>query len=242
MTTSTDTAVVIFARMSSSRLPGKSLTDIGGQTVLGSLIDRMAYVALAPRLIVATSDGAEDDAIAEFCRTDAVCRKLGVEVFRGDLVDVLGRAAACARHFGIDPLVRISGDSPFMDPAVIDRVIARHDATRPDMTSNRHPRSFPPGITVEAISRACMDRLDAEATATDDREHITTYAYKHADRFRIENVSSDRPDLMDVALTVDTPEDLAAAREIKVRLAQAGDPLDYRITAEMRRIIDGANG
>src|SRR5690606_5239919 len=119
----TKTAVVTFARMGSSRLPGKSLTDIGGRTVLGCLIDRLGLLKQPARLIVATSDQAVDDAIADFCATDAMCRELGIQVFRGALLDVLGRAAACARAFNLDPLVRISGDSPFMDPAVIDRVI-----------------------------------------------------------------------------------------------------------------------
>jgi len=156
-------------------------------------------------------------------------------VFRGSLLDVLGRAAACARRFDLDPLVRISGDSPFMDPAVIDRVIERHAATSPDITTNRFPRTFPPGITVEAISRACMDRLDAEARDAEDREHVTTFVYKHADRFRIENVAATRPGLPEVTLTVDTPEDLAVARKLKSRLAALGEPLDHLITADLRR-------
>lgn len=229
------TAVVIFARMTSSRLPGKTLTDLGGRVILGRLVDRMAHLAEPAGLVVATSDQAEDDPIVRFCETDETCRRLGVKSFRGALKDVLGRAAACARALDLDPLVRISGDSPFMDPAIIDRCIERHRTAAPDLTTNRYPRTFPPGITVEAISRACLERLDAETTKDEDREHVTTFVYRHADRFRIENVAATRPGLPEVTLTVDTPEDLAVARKLQARLDALGGPLDHMITADLRR-------
>lgn len=230
----TRTGVVIFARMGSSRLPGKSLMDLCGRPVLGEMIDRMAHLSSPARIIVATSDLPGDDAISEFCRTDATCRDLKVEVFRGPHLDVLGRAAACAAHFGLDPLVRVSGDSPFMDPAVIDRVLARHAEASPDITTNRFPPTFPPGITVEALSGNCLARLDETATDPEDREHVTTFIYKNPKAFSIVNVSASRLGLRTAPLTLDTPEDLALARALKVRLAECGNPLDHLSTVDLR--------
>jgi spore coat polysaccharide biosynthesis protein SpsF len=71
------TGLIIFARMGSSRLPGKMLLPIAGRPLLGRVIDRVKCAGGDCPIVVATSTEAADDAIERYAR------KEGVEVFRG---------------------------------------------------------------------------------------------------------------------------------------------------------------
>jgi spore coat polysaccharide biosynthesis protein SpsF len=205
------TGIVIFARLDSARLPGKVLMPLAGVPMLDWTVHRCR--AAGTPVMLATTDRALDDPIADFA--DAA----GLAVFRGDTHDVLGRALSAAAAFGLDTLVRVSGDSPFIDPAVIAAVVRVHGRERPDLTTNVFPRTFPPGISAEAIPRTTLERLDAEVPEGPQREHVTLYAYKTPDAFRIVNVPASGPDYTEeghagLHLAVDTPADYTRAEWI----------------------------
>ncbi len=210
------TAVVIFSRLDSRRLPGKALRNVNGRPLLGHVIDRCRAAEKPNAVIVATSDRSTDDEIAVFAET------AGAQVFRGSAHDVLGRAAACMAAHDLDAMVRICGDSPFIDPSLIDDFIGRHQAERPDVTCNLLPRTFPPGMSFEVVSRAAMDRTHQSAASPHDREHVTTYIYSQSGEYRIVNIESGIDDHWATPLTVDTPEDLVQAHWLARRLADDG--------------------
>ncbi|MEX0692958.1 MAG: NTP transferase domain-containing protein [Rhodospirillales bacterium] len=191
---------LIFARMDSSRLPGKALMPLAGQPVLGRVIRRLALADEIDGIVVCTSDRAVDDPIAAF----AEVRKVGL--FRGSAEDVLGRAAAAARSLNADAVVRISGDSPFIDPVLVDQLISAHRDIEPDLTTNVHPRTYPAGLSVEVLAMPTLQKLDQVVSEPADREHVTPYIYRHADDFRIRNVAAPEP-LRDVDLALDTETD-----------------------------------
>ncbi|WP_170958924.1 NTP transferase domain-containing protein [Magnetospirillum sp. 15-1] len=199
------TGYLVFARLDSARLPGKALTDLGGRPLLGRVLDRLRLAAGTRPVIVATSDRPVDDPIAAFATAD------GAPVFRGDCDDVAGRALAAARRFGLERFVRISGDSPFMDPALCRLMVDLAETGDDDVVTNVFPRGWPPGCSVEIIRTAAMERAVAAMTDAHDHEHVTPYFYRHADRFRICNVPP--PEALPlVPLTLDTAGDLKVVR------------------------------
>lgn len=235
---------VIFARMDSSRLPGKALADLGGAPVLARVLvrARRAGLNLAPVIapviapivapIVATSSRSVDDGVAE------LAQRAGADVFRGAADDVLGRAAACARAHDLDALIRISGDSPFIDPALIRRAadiwLAEPDL---DLVTNVHPRTYPPGVSVEVISRALLERLDAAVTDAALREHVTRAVYDNPDSFRLRNFTAPAaaaPAGLDLA--VDDEAGLARARALIAALGADAD------TADLDAVLKAAQG
>lgn len=203
--------VIVFSRADSRRLPGKALLDIAGRSLLGRVLDRLGHGG-GGTVIVATSVRPVDDGIAAFAEAE------GYGVFRGDGADVSARALACAEANGLDWFVRVSGDSPFIDPAVVARVADLYRCEEPDLATNVFPRSFPAGCSAEAIRVDALRRAMAESAAPGHREHVTTYFYEHPDRFRIVNAASGRTDLAGRSLAVDTESDLAIARWIAARL------------------------
>jgi spore coat polysaccharide biosynthesis protein SpsF len=219
-------AIIVFARLDSSRLPGKALKPIAGKLLLDRVIDRCLGAHVSAPVIVATSDRQLDDAIA-----DHVAGR-GETVFRGAANDVAGRALACAEAHGLDRFARISGDSPFIDPDLIARCLARSREGDAELVTNVFPRSFPIGVSVEVITRPAMRRIVAETDDPADREHVTRYAYRQANSFRLENVSAPDDRYAGVSLSVDTQADYDKACWI---FETHGDDIDLDTAAAAAR-------
>jgi spore coat polysaccharide biosynthesis protein SpsF len=204
--------------MSSQRLPGKVLHELSpGRSVLDWVVERAGAAALVDEVVVATSDGADDDAL------EAHARRIGVPVTRGSLHDVLSRVRTAAESAGATTVVRITADCPLVDPAVIDLIVREHTDHHSDFTSNRlpppHHRTWPVGLDVEVATIDALRRADDEATEPSHREHVMPYLYAEPGTFTVRVVECDLGDHGTVRWTVDTAEDLAAVRAL---VAQPG--------------------
>jgi spore coat polysaccharide biosynthesis protein SpsF len=195
---------VVPARLSSARLPGKVLQPLCGHPMLFHTIERLRSVGHLDQVVIATSTAPTDDPIVTFAE------KYGVYCWRGPLNDVLKRIWEVAVALNAEAVVRVSGDSPLIDPALVRTAIDLFLEHRPNLMTNVFPRSFPKGQSVEILSRSCLDRLNMEAQDAADREHVTRYAYARPDRYIIENFTAVQP-RPDLQLSVDTQEDLEQA-------------------------------
>jgi spore coat polysaccharide biosynthesis protein SpsF len=201
--------LIIQARMSSARLPGKVLADLCGRPLLAWLLTRTSQAELLEGVMVATTSSPEDAPISDLCRS------LGIPVFRGDREDVLGRFAAAADSVAAASIARVSADSPLLDESVINRVVGAALHSSADIVQNHRPPAWPFGTAVEVFSRETLNELDKLAASPEYREHVTLFAYRHPARFKVEHVAPP-PELRapSLRLCVDTPEDLRHVRAI----------------------------
>jgi spore coat polysaccharide biosynthesis protein SpsF len=202
---------VLQARMSSSRLPGKSLAPLAGQPMILRIVERIRRSQELDDLIIATSTDPSDDPLVH------VLEGAGVTVRRGSLTDVLSRFTAVAEEFRPDVIVRLTGDNPFVDPEVIDLIVREHVASGADYTSNSLTRSFPRGLDAEAVDPAALLSLLRRELQDDEHEHVTIGVYRRPDEFRIAQVTQE-PDRSELRWTVDYPEDFAFAEAVYDRL------------------------
>src|SRR5580658_9210851 len=144
---------IVQARMGSTRLPGKVLKDLEGETVLARVVNRLRRVRLINEILVATTDRATDDSIVKECRS------LSVMVSRGDQDDVLDRYFRAAQLTKADVVVRITSDCPLIDPEITDRTIAAFLETSPDYASNTLVRTYPRGLDTEVMSVKVLGRV-----------------------------------------------------------------------------------
>ena len=222
---------IIQARMGSSRLPGKVLKDIGGVPMLARVVVRARRARSLGRVVVATTTDPGDDLLA------AYCRKQGFPVFRGDPYDVLDRYYQAATRFDAEIIVRLTADCPVIDPREIDRTVSAFLDAKVDFAANRLPppwhRTTPIGMDTEVVTFRALARAWREAEAKYEREHVMPYFYEEAGRFNILLVDHD-PDLGDLRLTVDTPEDLELVRKVFDRFGNT----DEFTMAEMVALLE----
>jgi len=192
--------------MSSKRLPGKALMTVNGISILGHCIVRCRQ-SQVDHVVVATSEHETDDILSE------VAVQSGAGIFRGPLEDVLERFRLLAEHYSAEKLIRISGDSPFIDPALINLAIELSVGNKYDLISNVFPRSFPRGQSVELLTRDTLENLASLTLTKDDREHVTRHIYKNPSMFRIVNFGSGG-NFESIQLSVDSAEDLASIRRL----------------------------
>lgn len=211
---------IIQGRMSSSRLPGKVLKDLGGEPVLARVVARAKRAQLVDEVLIATTLDTIDDPIAEWCA------QAGVACFRGNLYDVLDRYYQAANSVGAATVVRITADCPMIAPEEIDRTIQRFIDSGADFAANRLPppliRTTPIGMDSEVVSFAALERAWKEAAQPYEREHVMPYLYDLPGRFRVEVVDRE-PNLGYLRFTVDTPADLEQARVIYAHFRNRDD-------------------
>lgn len=190
--------------MGSSRLPGKVLAEVGGMPALALQIRRLQRGRF--ETVVATSDAAADDEVSDLAAS------LGVTVVRGPEEDVLERyRLTVERYPAAEPLVRLTADCPFTDPAVVHQAITTHHHWAADHTSNILARTFPDGLDVEVVSRAALLAAASEGLDLDEREHVTPFLLRHPERFSLASFCSGVQAGL-LRLTLDTAQDLATLR------------------------------
>ncbi|SRR5579884_4314881 len=202
--------ICIQARMTSSRLPGKVLMPLAHAPLLERMIERVQAARVGAKIVVITSRDRADDPIA------SLCRRLGIECFRGHRTDLLDRHYQAAKHYEATIVAKIPSDCPLIDPSVIENVFRAFYEHPCDYASNLHPASYPDGNDVEVFTFDALEQAWNEATQDFEREHTTPFLWERPDRFTIVNRAweSGFQYSMTHRWTIDYPEDFEFIRTV----------------------------
>ena len=196
------TAVIVQARMTSSRLPGKSMMDLCGKPVIQHVLERCTKIG-ADVVVLAVPIGAESLPMA------MVAQKLGCEWVYGDEHDVLSRYVKAAKHVNADIIMRVTGDCPMIDPKVCGRVMGALGDS--GYISNVHPeRTYPKGFDCEVFTMEALLDTDERTTHPLDREHVTLGMVK---KWRKHGFTQPH-DESHINYCIDTQEDLDRMRGV----------------------------
>ena len=201
---------IIQARVGSTRLPGKVLMDLGGDTMLARCVGRTCRAQTLDEVVVATTVQSSDEVIVDLC----IAR--GWPYFVGSEEDVLDRYYRAAVEYQADVVVRITSDCPLIEPVIIDQTVRKFLSHQPmiDYVSNIYPyRTFPKGLDVEVMRLDALERAWREDVNLAWREHVTQYIQRTPDLFRTLTVVN-AVDYSHLRWTVDTPEDLVFVRRV----------------------------
>lgn len=207
---------IVQARMESTRLPGKVLADIGGDTTLSRVITRLSRARRIDKIVIATTCYPADDAVV------AESKRLQVDCFRGSEPDVLSRYGQAAVVSEADVIVRITSDCPLIDPGIVDEVVQTCLIKQADLACNDLTPSFPRGLDTEVFTAAALQRAEEIADRPHQREHVTPVFYERRDLFRIVSVRAER-DYSRHRWTLDVPEDLKLIRAIFSHFQNSND-------------------
>lgn len=177
-------AIVVQARMGSTRLPGKVMMPVAGAPILQRMLERLGAVTTPHTLVVATTDATADAPIA------ALAADMNIACVKGHPTDLIDRHLAAARAVNADVVVKIPSDCPLIDPAIVDQVLSAFFAEPAvDFASNLHPPTWPDGNDVEVMTLAALEAADREATLPMQREHTTPFIWDQPARFAVRNVT-----------------------------------------------------
>jgi spore coat polysaccharide biosynthesis protein SpsF (cytidylyltransferase family) len=206
------TGIIIQARMSSKRLRGKSMRLLSGTPLIGHVIARCKRVGSVDAVILATSSDTTDDPLASFAKEQ------GVAIYRGELENVQNRFFMAAREYGLDLIIRVTGDNPLISPELMDMLIegrARTDADYAGFSRCTY------GTGAEIFTGESFMRVLSVSATAYDREHVTVPYYQKKELFK--TVFFHAPDELyseRLRLTVDTYEDLVSMEKVYNTYAQ----------------------
>ena len=208
---------IIQARMSSSRLPGKAMMQIRGLPLLYYVINQVKQSKKLDNFVIATTTLPGDDKIASYSRS------LGLDTFRGSVMDVMDRYYQCAKKFRASIIVRISSDCPLIDPRVIDDCISKFENSQLDYLSNTirkengkwiyHLNGFPAGFAVEAYTFDALEKAWKSAKKPSEREHVSFLIKNNPYSFKLKNFENNE-DMSNIRLTVDHKIDFDLIKKI----------------------------
>ena len=192
---------IIQARCNSQRFTNKILTIIYGKPLIEHVISRVKKAKKITKVIVATSKNKSDDKLVKYLK------KIKVKYYRGNLSNVALRIFETAEHHKKKNFLRINGDSPLIDPTIIDRAISIFNKNKNyDLISNVFPRTFPKGQSVEVIRTYILKKYLKNMNKF-EKEHVTQYFYKNPDNFLIKNFINKKKNKL-IKTAIDNKRDL----------------------------------
>ncbi|MFB9842401.1 cytidylyltransferase domain-containing protein [Mucilaginibacter ginsenosidivorans] len=208
--------IVVQARMSSGRLPGKVMLPLLGKSLLARMIERLQMSKYQPEIMIATSVNPDDDIL------EKEAKHIGVACFRGSLNNLLERHYLAAIRYGADIVLKIPSDCPLIDPRIVDHVLDFFfkNEGKYDYISNLHPATWPDGNDVEVMTMYCLEQTCRLATRALELEHTTPYIWENPDQFRIGNVvwATGKDYSMSHRFTIDYQEDYEFIKRVYEQL------------------------
>jgi spore coat polysaccharide biosynthesis protein SpsF (cytidylyltransferase family) len=193
---SVKTAIVIQARLGSSRLPAKVLLPLPtGRTVIQEIVLRMTDMRARNSDAIEGVYLAVPDKDAPFFASHFETGRFGVTIVKGGELNVLSRFVEVERFLpgDVGSIMRITGDCPLINPDVCLRVLAAFHEGNADYCSNvLNPRTFTRGLDCEVFKRDMLYRAAGETPSPAMIEHVTP-SMADVSRFEVVQVSSERP-------------------------------------------------
>jgi spore coat polysaccharide biosynthesis protein SpsF len=222
-----DAAVIIQARMGSSRLPGKTMMPLAGQRMLHHVVNRLQRADITGPVIIATSDRPTDDFICSFADSS------GVACFRGSEDDVLARFHGAAGDLTCRYIIRATADNPLVWEGGV--VFLGEHAVTAECDYVSFNENMPIGLGLELFTRDALLRSQKSARHPKEREHVTPYIYSRPKLFKCAWIDPPSELHGDFRLTVDTPSDYDLMKAIYERLYRPGEIIPSRAALELLR-------
>ena len=221
---------IVEARMTSSRLPGKHLLMANGKPMLQHLVERLHRVSSINKIVIATTVNKADDELVNFAK------EFGVDFYRGNELDVMGRVVEAGGAFGADVICEVTGDCPIIDPELVEQVIQTFLINKVAYANNgRH--GLPDGMGAQVFHWRAL-KQSAEMTQEPlDREHVTLHIKRHPELFpslyMVPPKSLHWPEL---GLTLDEREDYELLRRIIEYFGEANPYFDCAQVLQLLRL------
>ncbi len=191
------TGVFLQVRIDSSRLPGKALLPLKGKAVIEHAMAALKNINADVHALL--TDSASSTGLRPYAE------RCGFTLFIGNKFDVLKRYADAAMYYGVDTIIRATGDNPLVSSTAAAAILEDHRRREADFSCYT---GLPLGTGVEIVQADSL--LFADRTAQDpyEREHVNPYLYRRENMFFIHKVPAPpRFTCPEARVTLDTEDD-----------------------------------
>jgi spore coat polysaccharide biosynthesis protein SpsF len=200
---------VIAARMNSSRFYGKSIALLQNIPSLQHIVDRLISIKCIDEIVIATTDSKHDDLIRAFAKEKTT------KCFSGSEEDVLDRTVRAAQSVKANHVVIINGDSPIIDPNIVELIIKQYFDANADYASNTWQESWPIGTEAEITSFSILDDINRNSNDPAHHEHVTLAIHENREKYKmLDIVAPPNQFFPELRLTLDTRDDYQLISEI----------------------------
>lgn len=203
---------IIQARMNSSRLPGKVLEVVEGKPIIEWQFERLSLSRLVDEVVVATSDKKNDDPIVKWCK------KNKIKFYRGSESDVLKRVNEAIKKFNAYIHVECFGDSPLVDPKIIDEYIGFFikNIKVYDFVSNTIHHTYPGGLECSIYKGSTLAKVNKMVKSNDKhREHVGYNIRRFPKIFKLCSLKAPKHlNRKNISLELDEKKDLILLKKI----------------------------
>jgi spore coat polysaccharide biosynthesis protein SpsF len=152
-----------------------------------------------------------------------LAEEAGYQIHGGPKEDVLERYCQVIERFGIERVIRATGDNPFVFADAASSINAEAMAIKADYAAYF---SLPYGAGVESVCASALLNARKSAASGEEREHVCPYLYNHGELFKLHRpLAPLRWQSPDIRLTIDTQEDFD--RAVKLYAALKDNPLRH---------------
>ena len=215
------TGIFIQVRLGSTRLPRKAALPLPGGNIIQHVMRSLALVPADLRALLTDKPSVKE--LLPFAEEE------GYAVFAGPELDVLARYCMACREYAVSRVVRATGDNPLTSASLAVKILGEHAVGDADLS---HYLGCPLGTGVEVVEAEALFAAERDATAPEEREHITTFLYRHPERFAIlEPMAPASARFAEAHVSVDTPDDLDRIKAIFDAL-YLGRPLEVEAVVQ----------
>ncbi len=198
--------VIIQARIGSKRLKNKVLTNINQKPLIWYVINQVKKSKNVKKIVIAIPKKNSDNKLYQYLKDN-------YNVYRGDEVNVAKRMMFAAKKYKAKFFVRISADSPLINPKLIDQFIkVKKENKNYDIITNVFPRTFASGQSIEIIKTQILEK-NIKFMKKNDLEHVTSFFYKNYKNFKIKNIFNKSKKRM-IKNSIDTKNDLSKLKHL----------------------------
>ena len=200
--------IIIQARMSSERLPGKVLLPFpinGTKTILSTIYEKC--VESGASVVIATSNSPESDILEQYCLEHKYL------YYRGSENDVLSRFYEIQKTYNFKYIFRFTADNPFVDLNMLEFFFNRFKSEPLDYA---YSTGMPLGMNFEIIKGKIIEELSALSLTNSEKEHVTL-GIRNRQSFKMKAIELSNNSA--IRLTIDEPSDYAQANLICQYLA-----------------------
>ena len=200
---------IIQIRLGSTRLPKKAMLKILDKPIIWHIYNRLKFCKNLDQIVIATGNSENNLEIQDFAK------KNNIPIFEGNEIDLVSRLYQTGEKFHASAIVRITGDSPLVDPVIVDQIISTYkkNIKKIDIVSNMRKASFPYGLEVEIFSMESLKKMLVKIKKPEMREWFSLFIEKNPNLFNILNISNPK-DLSKLRWTLDYEEDYKFIKKI----------------------------